>query len=201
MYPQRDIPETYVLCTPTTIPILQAQEGAGDYIGLVPPSELPLSFRVASENEKICPILHLLALGDFRSINSWWLRVVRFGSGVGVNKAPRVSLEDERKGLYLDVGYTRWVYHGEQFNADEDDLNMLGNDLLQGDEDNEEDMDEDENEDDEDNLFDLSNEHEEFIHNDNNLEGDANGRGYANYIEMLGQAQKELYPSCIKYSQ
>ncbi|CAN1800358.1 hypothetical protein LINPERHAP1_LOCUS22505 [Linum perenne] len=101
----------------------------------------------------------------------------------------------------IDVGYTRWVYHGEQFNADEDDLNMLGNDLLQGDEDNEEDMDEDENEDDEDNLFDLSNEHEEFIHNDNNLEGDANGRGYANYIEMLGQAQKELYPSCIKYSQ
>ncbi|CAN1195041.1 hypothetical protein LINPERHAP2_LOCUS42886, partial [Linum perenne] len=76
-----------------------------------------------------------------------------------------------------DVGYTRWVYHSEQFNADEDDLNMLDNDLLQVDEDDEEDKDEDENEGDEDNLFDLLDEHEEFIQNDNNLEGDANDLG------------------------
>ncbi|CAN1750149.1 hypothetical protein LINPERHAP1_LOCUS3952 [Linum perenne] len=89
----------------------------------------------------------------------------------------------------IDVGYTRWIYHGEQFNAAVDDLNMLDiNDGGEGD-------------DEEDQLFDLLDEHENFIYNNNDLEGDFNGRGYADYIELLRQAQTKLYPGCTKYSQ
>ncbi|CAN1289768.1 hypothetical protein LINPERPRIM_LOCUS20432 [Linum perenne] len=90
----------------------------------------------------------------------------------------------------IDIGYTRWVYHGEQFNAAVDDINMLDNDLSQ-----------EENEDEEDNLFDLLDEHANYIHNEDDLEDDVNGRGYVDYLEMLGQAQKELDQSCTKYSQ
>ncbi|CAN1825606.1 hypothetical protein LINPERHAP1_LOCUS31227 [Linum perenne] len=97
----------------------------------------------------------------------------------------------------IDVGYTRWIYHGEQFNAVVDDLNMLDIDVLE--EDNNEDG--GEGDDEEDQLFDLLDEHENFIYNNNDLEGDFNGRGYADYIELLRQAQTKLYPGCTKYSQ
>ncbi|CAN1126267.1 hypothetical protein LINPERHAP2_LOCUS3331, partial [Linum perenne] len=59
------------------------------------------------------------------------------------------------------IGYTRWVYHGEQFNAALDDINMLDND---------ENEDVDDNEDEEDNFFDLLDEHANYIHNEDDLE-------------------------------
>ncbi|CAN1788986.1 hypothetical protein LINPERHAP1_LOCUS18294 [Linum perenne] len=60
----------------------------------------------------------------------------------------------------IDVGYTRWVYHGEQFNTNVNDLNILDNDVVQ------EDEDKDENEDEEDHLFDLLDEHELLLRKD-----------------------------------
>ncbi|CAN0899524.1 hypothetical protein LINGRAHAP2_LOCUS20324 [Linum grandiflorum] len=88
----------------------------------------------------------------------------------------------------IDVGYTKWVYHGEVCSLDVDASDAIANDLPDG------------NEEEEDNLFELLEEHANFINNVG-AEGNFSSKGFDEYIHMLGHAQKELYPNCTKFTQ
>ncbi|CAN1181773.1 hypothetical protein LINPERHAP2_LOCUS35603 [Linum perenne] len=103
----------------------------------------------------------------------------------------------------MDVGYTKWVYHGEIYNLSVDDPCIVADNEADGADneadgaDNEADGDSDE----EDGLFDLLDEHQNLINNEVEDDGHFSSKGFDEYIEMLGRAQKELYPNCTKYSQ
>ncbi|CAN1140963.1 hypothetical protein LINPERHAP2_LOCUS12184, partial [Linum perenne] len=86
----------------------------------------------------------------------------------------------------INVGYTTWIYHGETSTIDMDDIDINVDNMV--------------DEDEEDNLFDLLDEHQNFINNER-CDNDSTNEGFVEYMEMLGQAHKDLYHGCTKYSQ
>ncbi|CAI0559000.1 unnamed protein product [Linum tenue] len=89
----------------------------------------------------------------------------------------------------IDHGYTTWVYHGESSNSNMDNTSDIGVDNpMEG----YEDFDEE--------LFDLLDEHQNFIYSEATNGGNFTNKGYEEYADMLGTTQEELYPNCTKYS-
>ncbi|CAN1289729.1 hypothetical protein LINPERPRIM_LOCUS20410 [Linum perenne] len=86
----------------------------------------------------------------------------------------------------INVGYTTWIYHGETSTTDMDDIDINVDTLV--------------DEDDEDNLYDLLDEHHNFMNNES-CDDDSTNKGYEDFMEMLGKAHKDLYHGCTKYSQ
>ncbi|CAN1121606.1 hypothetical protein LINPERHAP2_LOCUS866 [Linum perenne] len=91
----------------------------------------------------------------------------------------------------IDSGYTTWIYHGE---TSQSHVNMM-------DDANANNSMDDDDDDGDDQLFDLLDEHQTFIHSEENYEGDSTNKGYEEYLQLLEKAHRELYPSCTKYSQ
>ncbi|CAN1761742.1 hypothetical protein LINPERHAP1_LOCUS8017 [Linum perenne] len=81
----------------------------------------------------------------------------------------------------INVGYTTWIYHGETSTTDMDDIDINVDTLV--------------DEDDEDNLYDLLDEHHNFMNNES-CNDDSTNKGYEDFMEMLGKAHKDLYHGC-----